>query len=579
MFSRQTFTLRELGTSIGSYIKYDTTNFSAASTSDFVNSEFFLSAGPTSYGVNTVSWYAPTFPTTSVLMPADVYIRWSTTGEPQTVEEGFPLVIGALESGTAEHDLSGNTAYQGNWMYYSMFLRSASTLQDPYRGTEQLFEKVASVSVLMPKDYKSVEELWTRIPEYFRIQDNNNDLYNYLAVFGWDLDQLRTIIDYLMVQRDPLVASSFSLQYLMEELGTLITTLELGATRARQYMQDIINLRLAKGTEEGFERAIQAISGCRVNVDQLNKKINIYPQRVNWARDPRLLLGLEANWYKVTSDSTSVRFSNDYVQFNHDATKNYVTFSGASVAFNPARSVVNEGNSAARVYVIGRYAVPVESSDTFYFSAENPSKDIIHNVGMYYTDGSLAASAGYDKPDTVITNADGRTYFKMSVGTAASASAYLLITAILQPGQYALFDRFLLEKNFMGNYFDGYTTDGGWVRDSDERSDYRWHNNPTTPAPAPYTTFGIYTADAWRVRKTISNIYRHLIPVNWENVYNINNVVFDYMPSYSATPVDYTTPAGTGLLVLVMETTSNVVYELVFPSNGASINLGWPNIL
>lgn len=584
MFSTQTFTIREVGTDIGSYTRYTSANLS-----EFADTEFFLSAGPTGYGVNEVAWSAPTLELASEMRPVDVSIRWSTFGEPQTAEDGFSLVDGVFGSGTFEHDLSSVSTYQGNWVYYSLFIRYSSTTPNAVGEEDQFFERVASVAVLMPRNYNSVEELWMRIPEYFRIQDTNNDLYNYLAIFGWDLDQLRTIIDYLMVQRDPSLSSSLTLQYLMEELGTVITTLELGAARARNYMQDIINLRLAKGTEDGLRGALQAITGCRVAVDQLLRKINIYPQRVNWARDSRLKLGLSSEnaWYSVVSDSSFVRFSVDTLTFaNASAAVPFnvdVQFSGASVAFNPVRSVINEGTNTANVYVLGKYLVPAEASDTFYFSADQPNASLINFVALYYTDGSLAASAGFSDTNTVLRTGDGKTYFKLYMDDSPAGDVYLVVGIVLPAGAYALFDKFLLEKGFMGTYFDGYTNYGGWLRGSTDRSDYRWHNGSTTPSTYPYTTYGIYTADAWRVRKTVQNIYKSFIPVNWADLYT---VVFDYLPSYSATPLSsgaVTLPSIIELFNLVVTISGNP-FPLGFDyttdaDTNINANVSWPKLV
>lgn len=587
MRSRQTFSLRELGTEVGSYVRYDMTNFSSASLANFLDTEFYISVAPQDYGVNTVEWSAPTFTKTSTALPVDVMIRWSTLGEPQTAEDGYELLTNVGGNGSADHDLSFSSVYQGVWIYYSMFLRYASTAVDPYGEETQYFDKVASVSTLMPKNHNSVDELWARIPEYFRIQDTSNDLYNYLSIFGWDLDQLRTIVDYLMTQNDPVVASSFSLQYLMEELGTLITTLELGATRARSYMQDIINLRLAKGTEEGIINTIQAISGCQTVIDKINYKIRLYPQRVNWARDPRLRLGLGTNdsWYAATSNGASVRFSVDTLQFNAGASVGDLTFgptadsTAASLAFNPIRSVVNEGVSPAIVFLYSKFTIPVAAGDTFYFSAENPTTDVLNYAALYYnaSPSIVAASAGFSNSESIVKTDDGTTYFKLSVTETTPNSAYLVLGMTVPAGGFALFDKFLLEKNYIGKYFDGYTNYGAVIKGGTDRADYKWHT-PTSPPTNAFTTFGIYTADAWRTRKTIQNIYKKLLPVNLMDTYTLE---FDYLDSYSATPSAPDPLPDLFALADIVFVVGGTPQELVFvpTSVGASFNIAWPNIL
>lgn len=573
--SRQTFTLRNIGTDLGSYINYSDTVFASASLSLFQNSDFYLDVRSSDYGINSVSWNAPLFDLQEDILPVDVFIRWSTTGEPQTVEEGQSVINNGGGTGSIEHSPTSDEDLSGRWVYYSLFLRFANNVPSVYFDQEQYFEKVASVQVLMVKDYKSVDALWDRIPVYFRENDSNDDLYNYLRIFGWDVDYLRTLLDYMMVQNDPQIANSESLQLIMEELGTLITTVELGATRARQYVQDVINLRLQKGTEEGIIAALQAISGCLVTIDKINKVINVHPQRTNWARDSRIIRGLDSSssWYGAFSDNFNVRFSQDHVTFYDEP----VTFTtGASVSFNPLRSIVNDGTVEAHAFIYGKYLVPVSPNDTFYFSAESPSNGLLTRVYLYETDATLAASAGVGTTN-VINTPDGRTYFKLDVSYIDEPSeVYVFMEITLPPGGYALTKNFLLEKGHMGIYFDGNTKIGGWLLGDQLRSDYRWHNSPSIDSDDPPTceyfdTYSIYSADAWRTRKTINNIYKKLLPVNWMDQYT---VVFDELPEYTYDPVPPTNlpPVGVLIPLYVSEALDTSISAL-------NTDLGWPNFL
>jgi hypothetical protein len=190
-------------------------------------------------------------------VPTETIIRWSLFGDPQTVDDGNPLEL--PDFGLVVHTPQNNETWQSKWVYYTLFLKYTND-NNP---NDIYFEKVKSINVLVPKNQQSIEELWSRVPEYYRIEDtkNNNDLYRFLSVFAWNMDYLRTLTDYVSVQKDPSISSTFALQQLMETLGTLITTIELGPARARNFINDIFNLRRSKGTKKGIIETLQSISG------------------------------------------------------------------------------------------------------------------------------------------------------------------------------------------------------------------------------------------------------------------------------------------------------------------------------
>jgi hypothetical protein len=574
--ARQIFTLRNLGTDLGEYVEYNDSLFASASLSPFVDTEFYLDVKTVDYGTTEISWSAPLFTLQEDILPVEILVVWSSTGEPQTIEDGYTVIQNASNVGTVEHTPNNAEELSGRWVYYSLFLRFASTVPSLYFDQEQYFEKVASVSVLLPNNYGSVDDLWSRIPVYFRENDDNQELYNYLSIFGWDIDYIRSLLDYVMVQKDPQISNSETLQYLMEELGTVITTVELGASRARQYLQDVISLRLQKGTEDGTIAVLQAISGCRVTIDKVAKKINVHPQRTNWARDPKIIRGLQDGWYGAVTDNINVRFSQDLITF-YDSS---VTFTNnASVAFNPVRSIVNGGDVEANVYIFSRFLVPISADNTFYFSAESPANDQITNVYMYKPDATLAASAGIGT-NKVIKTSGGRTYYKLDMSDIGEdTSAYLFIQIKIPPGGYVLVRNLLLEDNYMGKYFDGNTNIGGWLLGDVSRSDYRWHNNPTlgtdgVPTWEYFETYSIYSADAWRTRKTINNIYKKLLPVNWMDQYTI---VFDELPEYTYDPATPNVLPNFGTMLSLSVLSSNIGIDPV--GDVAFTELGWPNVL
>jgi len=524
--SKSTYNLIEIGQEFSEYTRYVGSSFSAASLGEFGDTEFYIEANVTDYDQIEVSWSSPVFELTDNLRPVETVIRWSLSGEPQTVEDGFPLVSSTDPNSLYVHTPSNGT-WQGKWVYYTLFLKIASTNTSVFIDEDQYFEKMASVSALVTKDYGSIEDLWQRIPEYYRLQDSTSrHLYNYLSIYAWDLDTLRTVIDYLMVQKDPQVADSNTLQQLMEELGTIITTVELGAGRARAFMDDILNLRLSKGTAQGVIYALQAISGSLVTIDEVEKTIKVSPQRVNWTIDPKVLRGPADEWYGLFANSSDVSFRFDDVVFYGDP----VAFSNASVSFSPAKTIVNRGLTPAQVFTYSKYGVPYERDDTFYFSIDEPDNQYIQEVRMYYPNGTLAASAGRELIGTVIDAVSGRSYFKLSMENAPedSGSVHFVMRIDLPAGDFVTFKNILLEKDYIGEYFDGNTNLGGWLSGAPSRSDYRWFAEPQY-------SWSVFSADAWRTQSTLLNIYKKLLPVNWMDEYVL---LFDQLPEAPTEPVD-----------------------------------------
>ena len=572
------FTIREVGTIVDDHVHYVNSTLNAASVfAQFADSRFFLEAKPNGYGSLDISWEAPTLEISNTLLPVDVSLRWSLAGEPQTIEEGAELVNNGPAANrltvssfrTDITDIDTEIDVQGKWVYLSLFLRHAALDDDTdvYVTDIEYYELVASVAVLMPYEYGSIDDLWQRIPLFLREQDTNDDLYNYLKIFAWDVDYVRTIVDYLMVQRDPQLSSSYALQQMMEELGTLITTVELGATRARNYMQNILRLRLSKGTEAGITEAIQAIAGARVHIDTALQEIHVHPQRTNLLRDPRISKGVSfvgatsPSWYGVHSVGGSVTLGIPYLVFEGTAASvpftgdiNFIPTTGggagASVGFSPTQELTNvHPTDPATIWLCGKFLVPFTTADTLYFQI-NTNKTTFYEsyfqeINMMYTTGTATgASAG---SADVKTLADGNKYLAISMADATLAEeGYVIIKFVLPAGEVMSITSMILENGYLGDYFDGNTNIGGWLNDAttaiDNRPDYSWHNNATLGsayAYEPFETFAIYTSDRWRTNYTLSNIYQNLIPVNCIENYSI---VFDWLPAYQKAPIQYTLP-------------------------------------
>lgn len=266
---------------------------------EFVTS--FIEASAVSYGTVNLNWELPlqseigetTVPTEGVLV-------YSSSGPPATIASGAVLVE---SSNVFSYEHTG--LRQGKWAYYTLFVRYQSSL-----GVD-FYEPVASVEVLVPYNYQSTLLLWERIPEYHRDLDTQigeyidpasdyavkelgclpvgglvGPLFKFLSIFGFEMDRIRTTVDYLMISRDPAEANTEVLDALSSTLGLAVNSSSISVERLRALLDDLGYIRRAKGTLEGARLYGRAVSGSDIDVDSAAREIKIYAQRVNYITDP-----------------------------------------------------------------------------------------------------------------------------------------------------------------------------------------------------------------------------------------------------------------------------------------------------
>ncbi len=219
---------------------------------------------------------------TTTTEPTNIVIVVSTEGEPVTVEDGTTIFSCDSETYAEQYSHESYLYSEATWLYYGMFIRYSD-------GITAWYERVADTYVQLPTLYNSVDNLWQRIPNYYRTLDAsqaNNDLYNYLSLFGWELDKTRTLLDSLMHVNDPMLATPVALDGLAKQLGLEIGLVDVGTKRLRAVLDNIFELRKRKGTVSGILSYISAISGCKSAYDPITATFKVYTQRVNLLSDP-----------------------------------------------------------------------------------------------------------------------------------------------------------------------------------------------------------------------------------------------------------------------------------------------------
>lgn len=505
--ARVSFSLRRLETDLGSYTQFDSSQSyrtsgpggTAGSVGSRTDVDYALRAddlqqAPVSgaaitssffevlsscYGEVTLNWGVPIVPIESLGATPDVtgmVLVYSPNGEPQTISSGKVLVESSEETSFTQQDLP-----EGKWAYYSLFLHYEDI------GGSSFYERAASLSVLVPKDYGSTMQLWKRVPEYYRIQDAAQGsavpltetcfgsylpadrvvgpLFKYLSIVGFDIDRMRTLIDNVMVSRDPREANSEALEAIAEQVNSLLKVSDLGSARLRSVLDNLGFYRRNKGTEEAIKLIVRAIAGSDIEIDKENYTVKILSQRANYITDPKDGTGIVLH-----------RPAGDVEQAVGDALPFYdTTYSGYSDSYiNTGTEFVSTGTGSVdgvnSVMIRINSPIPVSSDDYVGFSVNS-------NIGVSAIRWARVVSSGGNVLGVSTSSTVGSTKsFYIDITEAVDILIDGYIEILVDLSDVPVFDISLMiaERNNIGEYFDGDVVKGGWLVDTTSVSDYRW---------------------------------------------------------------------------------------------------------
>jgi hypothetical protein len=288
--ARNSFTFKQsTNASVGSFLQISPSYFAGSDDASALRSdgyvtaptntsgtELFLDAEATGYSTITLDWQINGSLATVITATPQVtalLLVYSPVGAPQTVADGTLLNNITSAAGTYVH----TGLNSGSWAYYSLFSQYEGI------GVNSWYELIGSTEVLVPKNYGSTDDLWKRIPRHYRLADessgntpSSNDgdghplvggpLYRTLSVFGWDIDKMRTLVDYQMVAKDPANAATEALNALAFEVGLPITATDLGPIRLRNALWNVRTNTSTKGTLAGVERTLSNLTGSVVEI-------------------------------------------------------------------------------------------------------------------------------------------------------------------------------------------------------------------------------------------------------------------------------------------------------------------------
>ena len=536
------FTLRKLSAGYGSFLQ-GTGEDTALRSDAYVSLANVGDANANLFTANiidtdklTLSWdfsftFKTSLPAGESAAPISMAIVASTTGEPLTIKDGAQIYKDSRNDVLSIYDTV--RVSPGRWVYYSLFIQYSD-----FAGTTW-YERVAKLYIQIPIAYNSIDNLWARIPEYYRILDANqegNPLYNFLELFGWELDKTRTLIETIPLSIDPELAVTPALHELATQLG-LETSIDIvGTTRVRNLLNNIGYIRRRKGTIESISYYLSALTGCAISYETTGTgagasyTFKVHSQRINFAADPTFNQAVVA-----TTTGTGAIFKTSLTRSATWGVYSYGTTSttGASVTTNGSTlTVKNVGTETIDVLVYQRTAFPYYPAGDLYtnFTSTQTAGASFNNFHLATTDKMSSWESnvsGGSVPSNILYDTWNTTEQKLPVDTfnpleeryeipynSTSETTVNLVPVLyftLAANAIVTLTNWLVEPFSVGSYFDGNTREGGLLPAASGLgtgiSDYRWHGSAKN-------SFSYYMLDYQKINTVTRDIIiNYIAPV------------------------------------------------------------------
>lgn len=519
-----------------------------------------------------LSWELDTVlsnPTDDTLVPYELAIRASEYGEPVTVGDGVGVIqLSANDTWQTFYidEASAGRPYigEGKWAYYSLFIKYKNA---PLVGDAlEFWERVADLSLQIPRDFGSVEQLWKRIPAYYRELDssyristatytyNDGPLYRFIELFGWELDRIKTTIYDTMRINDPDVIHSSAINALAYQVGLDFGKESVGTAKIRALLNNIGYLHRIDGTKNSVLSSIAALTGSKVSHRTVNSYdyFDVHPHRVNLFSDPIFLnttqspsfapanttpgasfgayyawgaynsggggLNSKYGWgvYATTSSSPgSASVSNGYVAMTFSASATVALYSRTSFTWNKDLDYygtvdLSQSSSAIKTRPFSINFIKVSDLASIY--EPTTLKSASYEAGTYVA----GASASVMLNPAFLPN--GRVGCQHPAESGATAGQEVVPCFIFKvaPGETLKVSQPLFEySNSSGDFFYGGSTNGGFIQSGQSGSargsgvyDYRWGTQGANK------TFSFYTLDFERTKKVAINyVNDSVVPV------------------------------------------------------------------
>lgn len=210
-------------------------------------------------------------------------------GYPVTEHDGDILIDADATFGTTE--ALDTQPVPGRFMYYAIYLRTQTQdLEADPPVLEDVWTRASVTSTLANDDWGSSDWLWERLPEYYKYISNgelttdqvgNSYLWQFIQVFGWGLDILKTQSDIAKHMNDPLRIHLSDVEELGTGLGIPFDP-EIKGMTMRQRVQQGAHVDRQKGTLAGWRNLINIMTGWDVDV-QVGKNLLLDDDQSNFS--------------------------------------------------------------------------------------------------------------------------------------------------------------------------------------------------------------------------------------------------------------------------------------------------------
>lgn len=442
----------------------------------------------------------------------EIVVVYSKTGFPETVSDGVIIKTQTHSDGT--YSVTHQNVDSGRWAYYSLFVHWNQNGTGP--SGVNWYERVATLQELVPLNYGSSDQLWSRIPLHYRNDDvegrdddpegmSQGHFQRFIKIFGFEMDRTRSLINAVMTQYDPILTESESLAELSTMVGLEVGINDIGVSRIRQILQDIGYYRQRKGTIEATRRYLTAVSGCRVDVIESQTSprytFRVFAEKANLVADSEFVISTSTKKWDLSVESASVSFTKD----------------------DGVITVTNSGSSSAQFAVTSLIAVPVDNAVDYWSSISLGGSASVHSAHWSASPGwdSWSASAQYDSVVPQNLSPTGRTVILMP--DSSSTMAYPVMQFGLSASATTQISEWMVEPVAYGNFFNGDSDFGGFIYQNNF-ADHMWSGSE-------YASYSTYSTNRTKTIETINRLVPKILPVTLLIDPNIDYVVeYDWIP-------------------------------------------------
>lgn len=444
---------------------YNLAYYGPDNASQYVAGNF--SAAPFGYGKIIIKWDSPAGTWAKIRLVRNSY------GYPVNPWDGDTLVSAFIETDpTVYEDEIG--LVKGAYYYYSLFVLEITTYT---------WVRVGDATGVSVKDFGYTDKLYSGLPDVHKITNaydasgnyDNNDLYKFLSLFGFELNRMYTEISLLNNRYDIQKVKGDLIPLFLKQFGYSYEK-EIGYQQSRILVRDALQISKEKGSSQGLREFIKAFTGYAV------------PKPLGTEANPPVNgLTMGHNLMLDHNDSSFEESTGHWASNNGTASLNVVqkfTVKKMSIASNVATLVLDR----AHTYKVGNKFILSGSPFNLFNTATEKAVTAVTSTSISFslTGPDMPLQTAYNKVSRAypIITPSPLPWAEPTASTFTPNKQKGILSVINTSGTAATirFECGLAEPITRGipvtpalNYtFSGYTVTGGTARSV--RMEIKWYN-------------------------------------------------------------------------------------------------------